>query len=121
MDQREDLRGLGDARAPRSARRGSPAAASPSSERAIATDWRWPPESRPDRRADVVQRADRERVQQRARVLLHRGLVEHVERAREPVEVLLAAEVEVGDDVEVVGQREVLVDGRDPEPVGVLR
>jgi len=36
-------------------------------------------------------------------------------------EAPLAPEVQVCDDVEVVGEREILVDGRDPELVGVLR
>ena len=36
------------------------------------------------------------------------------------VDVLLAPEVEVGDDVEVVAEREVLVDGRDAQRRRVL-
>src|SRR5919107_1061044 len=55
-----------------------------------------------------MERADAERVEQLARVLFHHGLVEHVERAAEAVQMLLAAEIQVGDDVEVVRQREVL-------------
>ena len=50
-----------------------------------------------------------ERAQQLDRRLLHADLVEH----GSPAGSTLLAEEEVGDDVEVVAQREVLVDGRD--------
>ena len=48
-------------------------------------------------------------------MLLHRRLVQDLE----PVD--LAAEVHVLDDVEVVAEREILVDDLDPETRGVLR
>ena len=84
--------------------------------RATATDWRWPPESvatgwRTER--IVVTESDCERL---GRPLLHRRLVEPEERV-----VLLAAEEHVLDDVEVVAEREILVDDLDPEPGRVLR
>ena len=55
---------------------------------------------------------DREAPQDLDGLLLHRDLVEPAQRA---ARTRLATEVEVADDVEVVAQREVLVDGRDPE------
>jgi hypothetical protein len=47
--------------------------------------------------------------------LLHVDLVHLANDPRQPVTDLLATEEEVLDDVEVVGQGEVLVDGRDSE------
>ena len=83
---------------------------------ATATDCRWPPESeatgcRIER--IVVTASDAERL---GRALLHARLFQ----ATEPV-ALLAAEVHVLDDVEVVAEREVLVDDLDPELGRVLR
>ncbi len=69
-----------------------------------------------DRLADGLQRGDREPVERLARGPLHRRLVEHDGSARP-----LAAEEHVRDDVEVVGQRQVLVDDLDPESSGVAR
>ena len=60
-------------------------------------------------------RRDRQRLERLGRVLLHRRLGENLG----PVD--LAAEVHVLDDVEVVAEREILVDDLDPEPGGVLR
>ncbi len=57
--------------------------------------------------------ADRQRVQQFAGALLHGDLVEAAATQQLP------AEVEVADDIEVVAQREVLVDGGDTEVLGV--
>ena len=71
---------------------------------------------RRDRLPDRADRRDGERLQRHSRVLLHHRLLETVE----PV-VLLAAEVHVLDDVEVVAEREVLVDDLDPELGRVLR
>ena len=84
--------------------------------RATATDWRWPPESvatgwRIDR---IVVTA--RRLQRLGRLRLHRRLLQPLE----PV-VRLAAEVHVLDDVEVVAEREILVDDLDPELRRVLR
>ena len=78
--------------------------------RATATDWRWPPESvatgwRIER--IVVTREARERLR---RLRLHRRLAQPRRRV-----VRLAAEVHVLDDVEVVAEREILVDDLDPE------
>ena len=71
---------------------------------------------RGDRLADRVDRRDGEGLQRLGRPLLHDRLLQ----ALEPV-VLLAAEVHVLDDVEVVAEGEVLVDDLDAEPGGVLR
>ena len=84
--------------------------------RATATDWRWPPESVATgcRIERIV--VTRERLQRLGRALLHHRLLEPLERV-----VRLAAEEHVLDDVEVVAEREILVDDLDPEPGGVLR
>ena len=84
--------------------------------RATATDWRWPPESvatgwRIERIVVTARRLHR-----LGRPRLHLGLLEPLEDV-----VRLAAEVHVLDDVEVVAQREILVDDLDPELGGVLR
>ena len=76
---------------------------------AIATDWRWPPDSdatgwRTDRTV-VTARLASVSPAARSIVLLVEGEVPH----------RLAAEEHVLDDVEVVAEREVLVDGLDPE------
>ena len=83
---------------------------------ATATDCRWPPESDGDRLADRVDRRDGERLQRLGRLLLHDRLLQPLE----PV-VLLAAEIHVLHDVEVVAEREILVDDLDAELRGVLR
>ena len=67
------------------------------------------------RLADGAHGRDVEVGQHLARLDLHGGLVE------EPVPQLLVPEEQVLDDVEVVAQREVLVDRRDPERFGVVR
>ncbi len=59
--------------------------------------------------------ADGEGVQQRAGPLLHRDLVEDGEAPDLP------AEEEVADDIEVVAERQVLVDRGDAQLLGVLR
>ena len=84
--------------------------------RATATDWRWPPESVATgwRIERIVVTASDFSVSRRLR--LHRRLLQPLE----PV-VLLAAEVHVLDDVEVVAEREILVDDLDPELRRVLR
>ena len=84
--------------------------------RATATDWRWPPESvatgwRIERIVVTARRLHR-----LGRLGLHHGLLEPLE----PV-AGLAAEVHVLDDVEVVAEREILVDDLDPELRRVLR
>ena len=66
--------------------------------------------------ANRPERRDGEAVERLARGTLHRRLVEH-----EDVVHPLAAEEHVRDDVEVVGEREVLVDDLDPELGGVAR
>ena len=84
--------------------------------RPIATDWRWPP----DRLATCcrIERMRRhgEALQHLPRPRFHLGLLE----AEEDV-VRLTTEVHVLDDVEVVAEREVLVDDLDAEPGRVLR
>src|SRR5690606_9900943 len=62
---------------------------------------------------DRAHRADREAGQRRARHLLHRALVQGEAAAPLP------AEEEVLDDVEVLAEREVLVDDLDAEAGGL--
>ena len=74
-------------------------------------------------RADLAAQArDRHRQvrEQLAGLVLHPRLVELARDGAGAGRDLLAAEEEVGDDVEVVAEREVLVDGRDPERGRVL-
>ena len=83
---------------------------------ATATDWRCPPES-PATVWRTLRIVVTDRLAQRlARASLHLGLVERAQRLE-----LLAAEEHVLDDVEVVRQREVLVDDLDAEVGGVAR
>ena len=72
---------------------------------------------RADLGAHAEQRRDRQLGEQLRRALLHRDLVEHAHAARGPGASELAPEEEVGDDVEVVAQREVLVHGGDARAV----
>ena len=69
-----------------------------------------------DRLTDRADRRHAKALQRLGRPGLHRRLLEAPETV-----VDLAAEVHVLHDVEVVAQREVLVDDLDPEPGGVLR
>ena len=90
--------------------------ASQSTAFAIATDCRWPPESeatgwRIER--TVVTREAGERLPRR---LLHRLLVEE-----DALVQALAPEEHVLHDVQVVTEREILVDGLDPERGGLAR
>ena len=89
---------------------------SPSSAREIATDCRWPPLQRADLGAHVGQ-PHAQRAQQRRRLLLHRDLVHEAQ----PALPGLVAQEEVRDDVEVVAQREVLIDDRDAERGRIVR
>src|ERR1700738_2834554 len=52
--------------------------------------------------------------------MLHRGLVELAGVPRGAGGEQFATEEEVGDDIKVVAQREVLVHGRDPERRGLV-
>ena len=75
-------------------------------------------------RADLGPHAgDRHRqvLEQLAGLLLHVDLVELADESGRALGFLLAPEEEVLDHVEVVAQREVLVDGRDAEVNGVTR
>src|SRR3954453_1016397 len=86
---------------------------------ATATDCRWPPDSEATgwrAGGDGADRRDRQPFEGLRRALLHRGLLQ----APEPV-ALLATQEHVLDDVEVVAQREILVDDFDPEPGRLLR
>ena len=69
-----------------------------------------------DRLADRADRRHREALHRLGRLRLHHRLLQPLEDV-----VRLAAEVHVLDDVEVVAEREVLVDDLDPELGGVLR
>ena len=88
--------------------------------RATATACRWPPE-----RLTTGWSTDLIPIFSRAHLLLgaaaHRLRVEEAEPAERAGEVLLATEEEVGRRVEVVGEREVLVDGLDPELARLAR
>ena len=91
---------------------------SPSSERATATYWRWPPESVPTSlRTLGIVTARRE---SSSPSLLHRRLVELPRDRPAPGAISSLPEEQVGDDVEVVAERQVLVDGRDPQAGRVL-
>ena len=84
--------------------------------RATATDCRWPPESvATGWRIDLIV-VTRRLCERLARLRLHRRLLQALEAV-----VRLAAEVHVLDDVEVVAEREILVDDLDPELGRVLR
>ena len=89
---------------------------SPSSERAMATDCRWPPESEADRRC--ARRGSSHRRAGRADPAT--ASPSRSRRGRRPRR-LLAAEEEVADDVEVVAEREILVDGGDAESRASVR
>ena len=84
--------------------------------RATATDCRWPPESVATGWRIEPNRRHREAFHRLGRLGLHHGLLEPLEHV-----VGLAAEVHVLDDVEVVAEREILVDDLDPELRRVLR
>ena len=74
-------------------------------------------------RPDLVAKArDRHREvrQELLGAVLHVDLVELAAQARRPGGHPLVAEEEVGHNVEVVAQREVLVDRRDPQHCGVV-
>ena len=75
---------------------------------------------RPDLAAQAGDR-HREVGEQVGGLVLHLHLVELARDLASARRDLLAAEEEVGDDVEVVAEREVLVDGRDPQFGRVLR
>ena len=77
------------------------------------------PEKRSHLRADVDDR-DREGLEQLTGLPLHGGLVELARDPRRPLRDLLATEEEVLHDVEVVAQRQVLVDGGDAKIHGVV-
>ncbi len=84
--------------------------------RATATDWRCPPE-----RVATGWRIDLIVVTRRPSSVsaVFTSMIGSLSRWKSVVR--LASEVHVLDDVEVVAEREVLVDDLDPEPSGVLR
>ena len=83
--------------------------------RATATDWRWPPESvATGCRIELI-------VVTASDLSVSACAAPSSPRSGAGAGVRLAAEVHVLDDVEVVAQREVLVDDLDPEPGRVLR
>ena len=82
---------------------------------ATATDWRWPPES-------VATGCRIDEIVVTASALQRRGGVCSIAASlRIWNRCDLAAEVHVLDDVEVVAEREILVDDLDPEAGRVLR
>ena len=85
-----------------------------STDLAMATVCRWPPDSEETFVPNGLERAHRQALQRLDGALLHADLVE------EDPAAVLPAEEDVLDDVEVVAEREVLVDDLDPERVGVL-
>ena len=83
--------------------------------RAIATDWRCPPDERGDRHHEVLEL----RVQPAHQLpggVLHRAVVEVAEPRRE-----LASEEHVARRVDVVRERERLIDRLDAQRLGVPR
>ena len=83
--------------------------------RAIATDWRWPPES------DFTGSLKRRKFGIEAAHHLA-GLRFHGDRRRGcPSGHQLAAKIQVGGGVDIVGQRQRLVDGLDAVFLGVAR
>ena len=68
-----------------------------------------------------MDRGDRQRLQQVERTLLHRRLVEEERGSGDSRREDLLTEEQVRDHVQVVAEREVLVDGGDAEGGGVLR
>ena len=84
-----------------------------SSERAIATVWRWPPDSEATGSRTLGMRAESSLSSVQARTSIATS------SSRKRVE--LTAEEDVGDDVEVLAEREILEDRRDAEPQGVDR
>ena len=82
---------------------------------AIATAWRWPPDSEA-----TGWRIERTVVTERLGQRLGAPQLHRPPRRAEPWRVTLAPEEHVLDDVEVVAQREVLVHGLDAERGGVL-
>ena len=120
-DELEHLRGLATPSAAVGSSRIT-SLASQSVARATATACRWPPDSeltRLRRLSIVVTWRSRMRSDACSSISV---LGEDPHRVRErPRLGELTAEVEVRDDVEVVAQRQILVDGLDPEPVGVAR
>jgi len=85
-------------------------------ERETATDCRWPPESAAIGVRDVGQ-LDGEALENLDGAPLHVLLLQHRGDGR----LLLPAEEQVGDDVEVVAEGQVLVDGGDAELGDVAR
>ena len=79
----------------------------------MATACRWPPESWRTGSRSWARDVDVERVQDLVRGFAHRATVD---AGRKPsTRSGLAAEEDVRADVEVVGQRQVLVDRLDPD------
>ena len=85
---------------------------SPRSDRAIAIAWRWPPESR-STSVRTLRIVVTPRDSSSSSVLCS---IFVSSRTNGPPSDDLLAEEQVGDDVEVLAEGEVLVDGRDPEP-----
>ena len=77
---------------------------------ATATDWRWPPDSP----ATVWRTVRSSSPRGSSSVSLARFSIATSSSERSSPPSLLAAQVHVLDDVEVVGEREVLVDDLDP-------
>ncbi len=76
--------------------------------------WRWPPDMLATRRAGVLD-ADAEVAERLLAAPAHRGLVEEAELAEQAAAQDLAAEEHVRGGVDLGREREVLVDGLDPE------
>ena len=87
--------------------------ASTSTAREIATDWRWPPESDGD---PLPYAPDGRHAGGRSSTSSERFSISSSWSGPTRRLRLLAAEEHVRDDVEVVAEGEILVDGRDPEP-----
>ena len=82
--------------------------------RLTATPWRWPPDIFATGALESCS-ADAEARERLVGAAAHRRLVQEAELAEQAAADDLAAEEQVGRRVELGRQREVLVDGLDPE------
>ena len=83
--------------------------------RAMATDWRWPPESFDHRLLEAAE-VRVEPVHHLAAFGFHGDVVKRAEGGLE-----LAAKIEVGGGIDIVGKRQRLVDRLDAERLGIAR
>ena len=83
--------------------------------RAIATDWRWPPDS------DFTGSLKRRKLGLSRPITLRHSRFHGDVVERAPLGPKLAAEIEIGGGVDIVGERQRLVDRLDAERLGIAR